>query len=242
MSDMTLDSLVTELRDVFKTSLRAVVLYGAAAGDEAVPRDQLHTLVLVEDLPLERLEEGGAHLEAWVKAGHPPPLVLTIAEWRSSGDIFPVEYADILSRQRVLHGALPADGIRVDLAHLRLAAEREAMGALLQLRRGVLAAGGDPARRAELLAASLGTFVTIFRSTLRVHGLRPPTDAADVCRELGFRAQLDTEPFLRVLTHRRGGQRLPAHAVHDVLAGFLAGVEQLVAHLDRVRPAEGPVS
>jgi hypothetical protein len=42
----------------------------------------------------------------------------------------------------------------VNPAELRLAVERDAMGKLLQLRRAVLATGADPARRAELLAAS----------------------------------------------------------------------------------------
>jgi hypothetical protein len=242
MSDMTLDGLVGELRAVFGAQLRAVVLYGAAAGDEPVPRAELHTLVIVDELPLDRLEEGGSHLDAWVRGGHPPPLVLTLAEWRSSADVFPVEYTDILSRHRVLHGALPADGIAVDPGELRLAVERDAAGALLQLRRGVLATGTDPARRAELLAASLGGLVAIFRGALRVHGLQPPTDAADVCCELGFRAGVDAAPFLRVLAHRRGAEPLAAAAVHDVLAGYLTGMQRLVAHLDQVRPASGPVS
>ena len=239
---MTLDTLVRELRDVFGGALRTVVLYGAAAADEPVPRAELHTLVVVDELPLERLEAGGAHMEAWVRAGHPAPLVFTLAEWRSSADVFPVEYADILSRHRTLHGALPVDGIAVEPADLRLALEREAVGALLQLRRGVLATGADATRRTELLAASLGGLLAIFRGALRVHGLRPPTEAADVLRELGFRAELDTAPFLRVLAHRRGAEPLSASAVHDVLAGYLAGIERLVAHLDRLRPAGGPVS
>jgi hypothetical protein len=168
--------------------------------------------------------------------------VLTAAEWRSSADVFPVEYADILSRHRVLHGALPTEGLTVATADLRLAVEREAVGALLQVRRGVLAAGADPARRADMLAASVGPLVTLFRGALRVHGLQPPTDATDVCRELGFRAGVDPAPFLRVLAHRRGTAKLAGAAVHEVLAGYLAGLERLVAHLDQVQPAGGPVS
>jgi hypothetical protein len=242
MGDMTLDTLVRELRDVFGATLRTVALYGAAAGDEPVSRAELYTLVVVDSLPLERLEEGGAHMDAWVRAGHPPPLVLTLAEWRSSADVFPVEYTDILSRHRVLHGALPAEGVAVEPEDLRLAVEREAVGALLQLRRGVLAAGSEPSRRADLLAASFGALVTIFRGALRVHGVQPPSDAADACRELGFRAGVDTAPFLRVLAHRRGAAPIGAGEVHDVLAGYLAGLERLVAHLDQVRPAGGPVS
>ena len=153
-----------------------------------------------------------------------------------------MEYADILAQHRVLHGALPAEGIEVSPADLRLAVEHEAMAALLQLRRGVLAAGGDPARRAELLAASFGTLVTIFRGALRVHGVQPPADAAATCSALADRTGVDVRSFLRVLAHRRGKEPLQPAAVHDVLEGYLDGVARLVAHLDRVRPAGGPVA
>ena len=238
---MTLDDLVKELRDVFGAGLRAVVVYGpAAAGAEAIARHELHTLVLVDALPLDRLEEGGAHVDAWVRAGHPPPLVLTAAEWRASGDIFPEEYAEILEAHRVLHGALPTDGLRVDPAELRLAVERDAMGKLLQLRRAVLAAGANAERRVELLAASFGAVLEAFRGALRVHGVRPPADAAETVRLIAERAGLDAAPFLRVQAHRRGERKLGAGDAHDVLAGYLDGLERLVRHLDTVQPAARP--
>ena len=235
---MTLEVLLDELRAVFGGDLQTVLLYGSAAtGEEIARRSDYNVLVIVRALPLERLEDGGAHIEAWVRAGNPPPLVLTLDEWRSSADVFPIEYADILERHRVLHGTLPTEGITVDAGALRLAAEREAMGKLLQLRRGVLAAGADPARRAELLAASLSTFLAIFRGALRVHGVRPAADADGVCRETARVAGIDAVPFLRVLDHKRGRVALPPAEVHDVLGGYLAGIERLVAHLDQATPA-----
>lgn len=238
---MTLDVLLKELRLVFGDALHTVLLYGSAAtGQEIERRSDYNVLLIVRALPLERLEDGGAHIEAWVRAGNPPPLVLTLEEWRSSADVFPMEYADILEQHRLLHGTLPTEGIRVDTGELRLAAEREAMGKLLQLRRGVLAAGGDAGRRAELLAASLSTFLAIFRGALRVHGVRPSTDPAEVCREMGRLGGLDAAPFLRVLEHKRGRARIPDDQVHDVLGGYLAGVERLVAHLDQVVPVARP--
>ena len=72
-------------------------------------------------------------------AGNPPPLTLTTREWRRSSDIFSMEYADILERHKVLHGQLDMN-VTVDPEHLRLQLEHEAMGTLLQLRRGALAA------------------------------------------------------------------------------------------------------
>jgi hypothetical protein len=237
MADMTLDALVAALRDAFGSTLRAVALYGAAAGDEPVAPGDVHTLVLVDALPLDALEGAGTHVEAWIRGGgHPAPLVLTVAEWRSSADIFPLEYVDILDQHRALHGALPTEGIRVEPEDLRLAVEHEAMVTLLQLRRAVLATGGDAARRVDMLAATFPTFLTVFRGTLRVHGVRPPADAAETLTELAFRTGIEAAPFTRVLEHRRGRTPIAPAEAHAVLEGYLANLERLVAHLDQVRP------
>lgn len=235
---MTATELVDELRSVFGSGLRTVALYGSAASAaEAARPGDMHVLVIVDALPLGRLTDAGAHVTRWLEDGHPAPLVLTEAEWRASADIFPMEYADILAQRQELHGRLPVDGIVVRPHELRMAVEREAMGKLLQLRRGVIAAGDDATARAELLAASLSTFLAIFRGGLRVMGIRPDSDPAGVCREIGFRAGLDPAPFLRVLDHKRGTTPLAPTEVNAVLAGYLAALERLVAWLDQLVPA-----
>lgn len=238
---VTATALVKELLEVFGDGLRTVALYGSAASaaDGARPADQ-HVLVIVDSLPLDRLTDAGAHVTKWLEAGHPAPLILTVAEWRSSSDIFPMEYADILAQRQELHGKLPADGIVVQPQELRVAVEREAMGKLLQLRRGVIAAGYDAERRTELLASSLSTFLAIFRGGLRTIGIRPDSDPAGTIREIGFRAELDVAPFQRVLDHKRGTVLLLPAEVNAVLAGYLASLERLVAWLDQLVPTELP--
>jgi hypothetical protein len=233
---MKLDDLVRELRAAFEGTLRTVVVYGPAAAGEAVRRADLHVLVVVDELPLARLEEAGGHVVAWSEAGFPPPLILTLAEWRSSADVFPMEYAELLEHHRVLHGELPRDGIEVDPGELRLAVEREAMGTLLQLRRAVLAAGADVRRRGELLGASFGRVLALLRGALRAQGVRPSSDPAAVLSEATFRAGLDAAPLERALGQWRGDAPVPEAEVDAVLDGYLADVAALVAHLDRLVP------
>lgn len=240
---MTLDMLVKELRAAFGGALRTVVVYGPAATGEAVRRADLNVLVVVDDLPLARLEDAGAHMLAWSDAGYPPPLILTTAEWRSSGDVFPMEYAELLEQHQVLHGTLPRDGISVDPEELRLAVEREAMGTLLQLRRAVLATGTSVPRHAELLGASFGRVLGLLRGALRAEGVQPAGDPALVVREAASRAGLDGPLLAQVLEHWRGKTVIPDTQVETVLDGYLAGIAQLVAHLDQLPAARaaGPV-
>jgi hypothetical protein len=233
MASMTREALVEQLRAAFGSALRAVVQYGSTEAGEHFGRTGHDILVITERLGLEELAREGAITRAWSEAGHPPPLTFTVAEWVSSSDIFPMEYADILERHRVLYGSLPLDGVKVDRDNLRIQTEHEAMGKLLRLRRGVLAAGNDRKRILELLANSLSTFMVIFRAVLRLHGESPPTDYETLARRVGTLAGLDAEPFQRVVRHQRGSGRIPEAEANTVLAGYLAGAERLVAHLDQ---------
>src|SRR4051812_32399619 len=149
MATMTLDDLVIQLRAAYGTQLSSVVLYGSAASGEHIPKkSDYNVLVLLERIDAGTLAAASAVARAWGDAGNPPPLTMTVREWRNSADVFPMEYADILERHRVLHGAPPFDGIHVARGDLRLQLEQQAMGKLLQLRQGALLAGTDAARQA----------------------------------------------------------------------------------------------
>ncbi len=237
MANMTLEDLVAQLLKAYGDELTAVVLYGsAAAGEHIAKRSDYNVLVIVRGLSLDRLRAEAAVARAWRSAGNPPPLTLTGEEWRRSADIFPMEYADILERHRVLHGTPPFDGIRVDREHLRLQVEHEAMGTLIQFRQGILASGGDAKQHIELLANSLSTVMVIFRAVIRLHGNIPATDYAALASDVAGRSGMDPHPFVRVVEHVRGTTRLPPAAAGDVLAGYLAGLQSLVSHLDAFAP------
>ncbi len=235
MAKMTLDELVSQLTKAFGDSLEAVVLYGSAAAGEHIPkRSDYNVLVIVRELGLAELEREAAIARAWGEAGNPPPLTLTAAEWRGSSDIFPMEYSDVLERHRVLYGTPPFDGVSVRPHDLRLQLEHEAMGKLLALRQGVLAAGGDRKRQVELLGASLSTFMVIFRALLRYHGESPPLDYERRIDAVSKKTGMNGAPFARVVRHHRGSEPLPEREVQEVLAGYLAGAHALVDYLDRL--------
>ena len=235
-TSMTLESLVKQLHDVHGPGLQAVVLYGSAASDEAVAgySDQ-NVLVIVRTLELATLQKLGQTSRAWQEAGNPPPLTLTLDEWKRSADIFPMEYADILERHRVLDGTLPLEGIHIDPAHLRLQVEQEAMGKLLRLRRGVMTAGVDAKRQVELLRASYSALLVIFRAVLRLHGDRPPRDAHAVIQAVATRGGFDPGAFERVAELVRGSS-IPERETEATLAGYVRGMDALVMHLDRFAP------
>ena len=235
MAKMTLENLVSQLRVAFGADLRAVVLYGSAAAGEHLPKkSDYNVLVLLDSMAPNRIVAASAAVKAWSDDGNPAPLTLTMDEWHGSSDIFPMEYADVLERHRVLYGDLVMD-IKVDPAHMRLQLEHEAMGTLLQLRRGALAAGNDPKAQLTLLETVSSTVMVVFRAVLRLQGEVPPLDNIELSQKVATAAGMDATPFVQIIWHKRGEPKLRNEDVPRVLEGFLAGMQQLVRYLDQFR-------
>jgi predicted nucleotidyltransferase len=235
MAKMTLENLVSQLRVAFGKDLRAVVLYGSAAAGEHLPKkSDYNVLVLLDSMAPNRIVAASAAVKAWSDDGNPAPLTLTMDEWHGSSDIFPMEYADVLERHRVLYGDLVMD-IKVDPAHLRLQVEHEAMGTLLQLRRGALAAGNDPKAQITLLETVSSTVMVVFRAVLRLRGEVPPMDNVELSQKVATAAGMDATPFVQIIWHKRGEPQLRNEDIARVLEGYLGGMQQLVRYLDQFR-------
>ena len=233
---MKLDELVRQLQLAYADALRSVVLFGSAvAGEHRPNKSDYNVLVIVDALPLERLRAVAAVSRAWAEDGNPPPMTFTTREWKGSADIFPMEYADILERHRVLFGTLPVDGIRVNPADLRLQVEHQTMGKLLQLRQAIMGAGGDTALQREVLEKSLSTLMVIFRGIVRLHGQVPSQDYEALTLSVAERAGFSPEPFVRVIRHARGTEKLPRENASMILEEYLAAMETLVTYLDEFR-------
>jgi hypothetical protein len=239
MASMTLDELVSQLKAAYGTALRSIVLYGsAAAGEHIAKKSDYNVLVIVDGLDQAKLIAASSASRAWSEAGNPAPLTMTISEWRGSADIFPMEYADILDRHKLLYGEAPFEGITVDLKDLRLQLEQEAMGKVIKLRQGILAAGNDDDRLLKLMAASASSIMVVFRAVIRLHGGAPSKDnvalSTSVAKQVGF----DAEPFVRVVRHVRGEASLKGSDVGATLPGYMKGMEKLVGYLDGYQGAK----
>jgi hypothetical protein len=230
---MNSDTLTDRLQRAHGDNLRAVVIYGSAAGNDRRQNRDVNVLVLVGALDIAALDREAAVAQAWAKAGNPPPLTLTEDEWGESADIFPMEYADILEHHRVLFGALPHEDRVIDREHLRLQLEQQVMGKLIQLRQGILEASGRRGGLLELLERSLSTFMVLFRATVRLHGERPPPTSEAVCERVAALSGVDTSPFVRMVRHASGIARVSAADAPALLDRYLAETGKLKAHIDQ---------
>ena len=233
-SPIAIGELVAAVQSLYGDALRTVVQFGSAVAGELLPgQSDTNLLIIVDAVPLSALLHNAGAVQKWTAAGNPAPLLLTLAEWRSSSDIFAMEYADILHRHQVLVGDAPFEGISVNARDLRLHVEREAMGKLLQLRRAVMAVGDDPKMQLRLLLNGLSTLMVIFRGVSRVGGELPPTDYVRLSQDVAAIAGFDAQPFERLVQHARRAVQIPVGEVRSVLIGVLDAMGRLVAYLDR---------
>jgi predicted nucleotidyltransferase len=233
---MKLDELVRQLQLAYGGGMRSVVLFGSAvAGEHNPKKSDYNVLVIVDSLPLERLRAVAAVTKAWAEDGNPPPMTFTAREWKSSSDIFPMEYADVLERHQVLYGESPFDGIRVSPSDLRLQVEQQTMGKLLQLRQATMGAGGDSKLQLEVLEKSLSTLMVIFRGVSRLVGEAPSQDYEELTRSLAQRAGFSPDPFVRVVRHVRSTEKISRENAAGILEDYLAAMERLVAYLNEYK-------
>jgi hypothetical protein len=239
VATQTLRDFTARLTQAFGTEC-AVVLYGSAAAraDADQGTDQ-NLLVVVRALRGDALRAAAPAIKAWQESGHTPPLILTEAEWRSSRDVFAMEHADIGAQHRVLAGTLPSVGAPTP-HELRHQLEYEALGALIHLRRGILATAGDPVRALELLTMSKGTVMALLRGVLRVHGEPVPADGGAVVRAAALRAGFAPEAFLEVLAHARGDRSIPPARAAEVLDAVHVALKLVVAHVDALVHPDAP--
>jgi hypothetical protein len=237
MANMTLEELVRQLVLVHGDGLRCVALYGSTVrGDQVSRQASLNVLVLVDDIDMDSLRREAAVARAWREAGHPPPLTLTVGEWRTSSDIFPIEYADILAHHRLLHGALPGERPVVRREDLRLQLEHETLSKLLRLRHAVLASGPEPRALLAMLEGSASSVMTLLRSSLRLAGEEPPAESNAVIDRVEVVTGIPGSAFRRMLGHSRGDAKVSDADAPSLTSDYLGAVGKLVHWVD----AQGP--
>jgi hypothetical protein len=237
MATMTLEELVRQLALVHGEGLRCVALYGSTVrGEQISRRPNLNVLVLVDAIDMEHLRREASVARAWREAGHPPPLTLTVAEWRTSSDIFPMEYADILAHYRILHGALPAERPAVKREDLRLQLEHETLSKLLRLRHAILASGAEPKALLLMIEESASSIMSLLRAALRLAGEEPPAESSAVLDRIEVITGVNASTFRRMLGHSRGDTVISGSDAASVSANYLASVAELVRWVDAQVP------
>jgi hypothetical protein len=227
-----------DLAAAYGGELVSVVLYGSAArGEYREGVSDLNVLVLLRDTASATLRRGAALARSWGGAKNPPPLVMGAAEFQGSGDVFPIELADIRDAHVLLHGADPFAELVIHPADMRLQLERELKGAYIRLRTRYLTDAGDAARFEPVLLKSLSTFLVMFRTVLRLSGQDGVRDPEAVVRATAERVGFDPAAMLAIVNARAGGAKVDVRPESPVVTGYLDAVAEVVRYVDAFEAA-----
>jgi len=240
-----------DLRGIFGSRLRSLVVYGWRAhaeadrghephgtraahhrhGSEGQPgRAVTHTLAVVDSLSLDDLRACTARMEAWHDGGLATPLVLAAQEFGRSLDAFPFEFGAILADHRVVSGSDPFDGLKVDMADLRRACEVQARGHWLHLREGYLETRGRNDALAVLIVESAPAFAALVTSVAQLDSAAAAGDAAGAARHVERRLSLPS--IASEIVGLAGIGEISSADAERLFAPYLATVERLVGHID----------
>jgi predicted nucleotidyltransferase len=211
----------------------SAVLYGSAARGDFIPgRSDINLMLVLEELTPAVLRSMSRGFTGWRKQMSEPPLVLSRLEWKGASDAFPIEITDMRLSYQVLRGLDPLESIRVDVADLRKALEREFRGKLLRLRQGYATYTPDPAALGSLGLQSAATILVFLRGVLTTQAKPVPTDATELVRATSSVVGFEAEHLLYVVSHR--ADREWRCAAPD-FENYMNAVEQTAGFVDQLQ-------
>lgn len=235
------EAFTKKLQAAFGDALVSVVLYGSAArGDYREGVSDLNLLVLLRSTDAASLRRASPLAREWAEGGNPPPLVIADDEWRDSADVFPIEYMDMRDAHLLLHGTDPFAGLEIDWRDLRLQCEHELKSKQIRLREHFLLVAENTDELGKLLTHSFPTFLTLFRTTLRLAHRDVPRAPDAVIAAVSTLAGFDPEPFRSVQRAREAKTAFEPASTDPVVTGYLDSVERITRWLDHL--SEGPAA
>jgi predicted nucleotidyltransferase len=228
--------LVSEWTSLFGGRLRSALLFGSVARGEAVAGvSDINVLLLIDRIDAVTLKQASATTRAWVKTSREAPLLFEADQWVRAADVFAIEIADMRDAHEVLHGTNALDACNPDESAMRLQAERELRGKLLQLQTGLLVAADATADVGTLLQQSLPSFTTYMRTVLRLAGESVPAKTPEVIQRATQLVGGNADAYQQVW-EARGSARALKIAVDDAMVdAYYDTAEKLADYVDTLR-------
>lgn len=237
---MTPHEFAHELEKVYGEELKAVVLYGSAAGgDFSKKYSDVNLFCVVANPTAGSLAKANRLVRKWVRRGNSPPHFFGPEHIERSLDVFPIEFLDMQERHQVLLGHDPLAGVTIDPKNLRHQCESELKGKLIHLRAFYAANCHRPRRVARTMVESFPTFLAGFRAILRLMGLQPPKDARAVVELLAQRLDFAPQIFLDIITIRQGASLLPrGDGALTAFERYLTELSAITTYVDTINATE----
>ena len=233
--DMTFNELASRLAAAEVDNLVSVIVYGSAiAAPGNAQKSDYQLTIVTRQLTAASLRHVRSTVEWWAGQGFPLPTFFTADEFRSSLDVFPIEFRQMKRAYRVLAGEDLLANAEISMTNLRLETEFELRGKLLRLRSLAIPASQSAGDLTKLMTESIVSFVRFLRPVLELLGEQPPLGRLATANRIGERLKIDASPLVRVLNLRDEPKELMEIEAQDLFASYLNCLTRIVEAVDKL--------
>lgn len=199
-----MEKFINELKNLLKERLSSVFMYGSKVKyDLNLIKSDVNIMVIVENLSGSDICACSSAVKRWIKQGNPPPVFMDREEWFHSSDVYAMEYADIKSAHRILHGEDLVSAITVDTDNIRFQCEQETKNLLMRFRGFYLENADNPRRLKDSFMPLTKTCNAIFKAILRVKFTDVPDEKTDIIKKVNEITGLNTGVYEKLLCYKR---------------------------------------
>lgn len=230
-----LQELVDRLVKAHAASLISVVLYGSAAnGDHQEGFSDLNILCVLSQVMPRELAASETIFRWWREQGNPAPLLLSEHEVATSTDCFAIEFHDMQSGHKILHGKDVLTSLVVDNSFYRAQVERELRAKLLRLRQKSSSVLSEKDALSGLLVDSVSTFCVLFRHALILSGVEAEIQKRAILEQARKTFGIDAMPLSKLLDVREKRIKAKELDPEPLLGSYLKQIGTVIDAVDRL--------
>jgi predicted nucleotidyltransferase len=217
-------------------SIESVFVYGSAASGEYIRGvSDINSAVIFSRLGREELKKSLKIVNKGIRKKINTPLFLTKEHIMTSIDTFPIEFSEMKENHVLIFGEDILSDLQIDMSHIRFVCEEQLKGMLIRIRQAYLEIGLRKKGIEALLKESFSSLMPVFRSLLRLKGLKPPLDKAETIETMGQAFDIDTGILLAILADKRKDSRIKARDMESCLFGYTETLASLGNMVDKFR-------
>lgn len=171
----TLDDFVTALRGALGDDVLSVVLFGSGAEDRLRPSSDVNVLVLLRRFEPAKAAPLAAPLHLFATAVRLRAMFVLEAELEAAALAFPVKFADMRRRHRVLAGPDPLQGLTIPRAALLNRLKQVLLNLALRLRSQLVEHGPREVLLVRTIADAAGPLRVCAAELLELEGRPTPS-------------------------------------------------------------------
>lgn len=225
-----IEKLLKNLFEILGENLKSVFIYGSSLKSDT--KDNINLMVIMGACSGDILRECSPAVKNWIKAGNPPPVFITLDEWCSSTDSYAMEYSDIIDCHKIIYGDDYISELNIERDDLRLQCEIETKNLLMRLRNFYLLNADSKVILKECFIPAAKTFLTIFRTVLRLNHIAAGAQNEEVILAACDKAGISSDVFIRLLNYKTKKTRIARKDIHNTLDELLCEVSKLLYYVN----------